>query len=805
MPTGRVVLEPPPQLQPRDGGGVLMNALPMLGSLGSVALVASMGRANGGRGLIAAGLFLASALGFVVVQLDRQRRQRTEQVAGPRGGYLRYLAGVRETVRAAAEQQRRALTWRHPDPAALPALAGERSRVWEVAASDPDHLQVRYGRCAQPLSVDLVAPARAPGDEADPVAAAAMHRLLAVHRLQPELPAVVDLRAVGRVEVCGPEEPARAVARALLCSAAVLHPPESLAVAVVSSERHLAHWDWVKWLPHAGSGLRADAVGPVRMVATSLEGLTGLITPDSDADGRPAAPHLLVVVDGVDLPPEVRIAPAGEQGVTLVDLPARWEELHDPARLRIRLDDGAAGAETRPALVLRRREHPVRVLADQCSAATAEALARRLAPLSPRAAGGDGERTRGAAPAGLLDLLALGQVHDLEPATAWRPRPDRDRLRVPIGVREDGSAVHLDLKESARQGMGPHGLVVGATGSGKSELLRTLVLGLALTHAPDQLNLVLVDFKGGATFAGMAPLPHVSAIITNLAQDLTLVDRMQDALSGELVRRQEVLRRAGNLASVHDYERARLSGADLAPLPSLLIVVDEFSELLAAKPEFIDLFVAIGRLGRSLGLHLLLASQRLEEGRLRGLESHLSYRIALRTFGAGESRTVLGVPDASELPAEPGLGLLKPDPATLVRFRATYVSGPPPSPPRRPREEDDRAAGILPFTVTEVPAAELRTPGARPAEARPADDGASVLDVAVRRMAGHGPAAHRVWLPPLDLPDTLGGLMGDLTADPGLGLVSPHWRGRGRLLVPLGTVDRPREQRRDTLTVDLSG
>ena len=198
-----------------------------------------------------------------------------------------------------------------------------------------------------------------------------------------------------------------------------------------------------------------------------------------------------------------------------------------------------------------------------------------------------------------------------------------------------------------------------------------------MTHSPEILNFVLVDFKGGATFAGMAGMPHVSAIITNLADELTLVDRMQDALSGEMTRRQELLRASGNYASLRDYEKDRASGdrPDLAPLPSLLIVCDEFSELLSAKPEFVDLFVAIGRLGRSLGVHLLLASQRLEEGRLRGLDSHLSYRIGLRTFSAGESRSVIGVGDAYELPAVPGLGFLRPDQSTLLRFKAAYVSG----------------------------------------------------------------------------------------------------------------------------------
>lgn len=816
LPTGQIQLQPPPQIERDEGAsGVLMNAIPMLGSLGSIVLVATMGRSTGGRAFLAAGMFLFATLGFVIVQIDRQRKQRAQQVTGSRTEYLRYLASVRSVARDAADQQRRALTWHHPDPASLPALADERSRVWEHGSSDPDFLHVRYGVCAQPLSLELVPPESTPIDQVDPAAASALHRLLVVHRLQPDLPASIDLRAFDRVEVCGAEEPARSLARSLICSATAFHSPDHLVVAVLSSEEHLAHWDWVKWLPHAQSARQSDAVGPMRMVSTSLSDLEALLPPDLSerprfgADERPSTPHVLLVIDGGELPPGNHVVPPdGLHGVTLLDLPARWDELEDSTRLRLQLAGEAAEDGRYPALALRLREEPVKARVDQCSTATAEAFARRLTPLHTIATGvveqGTGELT---GPADFMELLALGDVHTFDPAAVWRPRPARDRLRVPIGLGEGGSVVHLDIKESAQQGMGPHGLVIGATGSGKSEFLRTLVLGLALTHSPEQLNMVLVDFKGGATFAGMSELPHVSAVITNLAQELTLVDRMQDALSGEMVRRQELLREAGNFASIRDYEKARMAGEDLAPMPSLFIVVDEFSEMLSAKPEFIDLFVAIGRLGRSLGLHLLLASQRLEEGRLRGLESHLSYRVGLRTFSAAESRSVLGVPDAYELPADPGLGYLKPDPSTMLRFKAAYVSGPPSGRARVRRDEGGHLQGILPFTISEVLALDVPDPEPEPEPVvvQPPGDQEPLLDIAVRRMTGHGPAAHQVWLPPLDLPDPLDLLLPDLTEDPDLGLTSPGWRGLGGLTVPLGTVDRPREQRRDTLTVDLSG
>jgi S-DNA-T family DNA segregation ATPase FtsK/SpoIIIE len=443
--------------------------------------------------------------------------------------------------------------------------------------------------------------------------------------------------------------------------------------------------------------------------------------------------------------------------------------------------------------------------ADRLTLVEAEMLARQLAPLRLSADG------RGEAPLtaelGLGELLEIGDPDTFDPAHTWIQRPNRERLRVRFGIRPDGSPVELDLKESAQDGMGPHGLLIGATGSGKSELLRTLVLGLAVRHAPSSLNFVLVDFKGGATFTKLDRLPHTSAVITNLADEIELVDRMTDALNGELLRRQELLRRAGNYPSLRDYERARAAGARLAELPTLLVICDEFSELLSARPDFIDMFVQIGRVGRSLGVHLILASQRLEEGRLRGLDVHLSFRIGLRTFSAVESRVVLGVGDAYELPRAPGHGFLKSGTDSMTRFRAAYVSGV----YRRSRPD----AAVRPAGAAAV---ELRDYTCRyvapvnPTDERqpqpPEDDavGESVLDILVDRMAGRGAPAHQVWLPPLKEPAPLDALLPAVAADPGRGLTVPEGSGlHGALRTVIGLQDRPLEQRRDPLVLDLSG
>lgn len=275
----------------------------------------------------------------------------------------------------------------------------------------------------------------------------------------------------------------------------------------------------------------------------------------------------------------------------------------------------------------------------------------------------------------LANLLGICDPRVFDPGRAWASRPPADRLRVPIGVAPGGETLVLDLKEPAWEGMGPHGLILGTTGSGKSELLRALVLALALTHSPDTLNFVLVDSTGRDTFAMLDRLPHTSAVVSNAAGAVPPVDEMAGALGRELVRRADLLRRAGDsYYSQWVYERARAAGVPLAPLPSLLVVCDGFTELVSARPTALDMFVEIGRRGRWAGVHMLLAGRRLDEVRLRGLVWHLNYRIGLRTSSAAESLDLLGVADAFRLPRTPGQGYLKVADRPATPFRTVSIS-----------------------------------------------------------------------------------------------------------------------------------
>ncbi|MEO9140090.1 MAG: type VII secretion protein EccCa [Jatrophihabitans sp.] len=805
-PAGDIRLEPPPELPRLAPGNIIGTLLPGVMILTSVGFIA-VGGLNPAS-LMMGGLMVASTAGMMGGGQGNKRGARKAQMTADRNDYLAYLEQTRLDIARVRAQQRASLIWTHPVPTSLWSLAGGR-RMWERRPTDEDFSAVRIGTGTQRLSRRLVPPQTGPIDEVDPIGVVALRNLVKTHALVEDLPLAVRLSSFPVVSIEGDLEAARALTRAMICQLASFHGPDHVLVAAAVDPAGRGRWDWLKWLPHNQDPTLQDGLGSARMVGTSLGEVESWLAEDINARPRfarnstPPAdqPLIVVVIDGgrVSLDEQI-VLDGGLQGVVVLDLANSLGTLTARRGLRLLTERGRVGA------VGRERVEWLGAT-DGVSIAEADALARRLAPFRVyEARGGDENALTGSTE--LVDMLGIGNPNTVEADRVWRPRSIHERLRIPIGVGESGEAVDLDIKEAAQGGMGPHGLVIGATGSGKSELLRTLVLGLAVTHSPSALNLILVDFKGGATFLGLQDLPHTAAVITNLQDDLTLVDRMFDALSGEMNRRQELLKTAGNYANVKDYERARERGAPLDPLPSLLIVCDEFSEMLSQKPEFAELFVAIGRLGRSLSMHLLLASQRLEEGKLRGLDSHLSYRIGLKTFSAAESRTVLGVPDAYELPSIPGSGYLKFDTTGMVRFKAAYVSGPYAG-EASPEGQGAISPELRPcsFVSSRVEIAEP-TPG--PDQTPTPDDAPkrelpAVVDVVVERLRGQGQPAHEVWLPPLKEPPSFDALLPPLTVVPGRGLCPDGWAGLGNLRIPVGIVDLPFDQKRDLYALDLSG
>ena len=823
----------PPQPSESDNGlaGLMQMLLPIVGGAGSLVMILAN---RSPIMLVAGGIMLAVTVIGGIVTFIAQRCGANRRATHQLTRYLAYLDNLRNELETHAQAQRQLASIRHPPPGQLSGIIRDPVRLWERRRSDPDFLIVRIGtgldRIARPLTVSATLN---PLNPAEPLGQAALDRLTEHATGIADMPVAVPLHGV--VSVIGDAAETRRVLRVMLTQLAAFHAPDDVRIGLCAGQRAGSEFDWLKWLPHL---LAADGFdGPVarRLVARSQDELADLLRVDlprrvaqvmqqsrSGTFGRSVPGPRLVIVADQFTAPEVTplnllpegLAPA-DLGLVVVCLVSHRANEPSHVDVRVRLDgDSVLVEDLRPAptqladevLVAARRiaagANAGRL--DHLEPESAQALARQQAPLrlvADATVEAPLEET-----IELSSLVGVPTVATYEPRELWGPRELPEFLRVPFGLGSGGQRVVLDLKESAQNGMGPHGLCVGATGSGKSEVLRTLVLTLAMTHPPDRLNLVLVDYKGGATFAGLGDVPHTAAMVSNLSDDTGLVDRLNDAIRGELNRRQRLLLDAGSLPNTTEYNLRRDAGQDLAPLPNLMVVIDEFGELLTAKPDFIELFLQIGRIGRSIGVHLLLASQRLEEGRLRGLESYLSYRLGLRTFNEQESRAVLGVGDAYELPPIAGSGYLKVDTTIFERFKAAYVGGiyQPPN-DEAPQELLPRPMPYPLFNDTQTwldHSARRSTTASTESRDVLAP---TTLDIVVGRLRAAAAQVPQIWLSPLPNGLALDAVLGELVTDPVEGLVVADPARRGRLRVPVGRLDKPAEQWQGPLELDLAG
>lgn len=422
-----------------------------------------------------------------------------------------------------------------------------------------------------------------------------------------ERPALVDLRGAV-VAVAGPREQVGGLLRAVVVRTAVLHPPGAVAITVLTDTP--AAWDWTRWLPH----LRAATGGAATV--TVVDGDPGPV-------GRPAGTDGAVLVR-VDRPGE---APA--ETTHLLDLTG-------PPRLHV-----PAGG----------RGRPVRI--ESLTAARATTTARDLAAW----ADGPGTGT------GASDLGALlGPIDDPAAITERWARPDGG-LAVCVGTDAAGAPAVLDLVTD-----GPHALVAGTTGAGKSVLLATLVVGLAASLPPDRVRFVLLDLKGGAGLDACRRLPHVDTLVTDLEPGAG--SRTLTCLDAEIRRRERTLRELGV---------ADVTATPAGRLPRLVVVVDELAVLAAEDPGHLATLADLARRGRSLGLHLVLATQRPAGVLTDQIRANVALRIALRVEDEVDSREVVGVPDAAALPSAPGHAIVR----TPGGVRALRVARPGTRPRRR--------------------------------------------------------------------------------------------------------------------------
>jgi DNA segregation ATPase FtsK/SpoIIIE, S-DNA-T family len=629
-------------------------------------------------------------------------RQQAEQVA-------KAAATLRERIAAAVAAEERLLNDALPGPdAVIETVTGTGPRLWERSAGDDDFLRIRLGTGDQPARTVIVQGAGpAPAQASDPWAALAGTPGLATASLAAvnagadagdaknvtisetpmvrNVPAAVDLPRLGVVGIAGPPSVGRDVLAWTVAQLTAAHGPGELRLFLLTDAPQA--WRWTGWLPHlrplgdrdgwlsvgTDRATRARRIAELRdLVAQRRTAAAGAPAGGPGTGGYPGAgpggegfsPAVVVIIDGYAAVRDtdgINDVLAGGPGVGVFavcrddhrrELPAACTALLEPdqqtGQSGTYWQRGKAGAEQLSGL-------------DRLRDWRADEFGRALAPLRDRAAE---QQAQAAAVVRLGELWGYDQVSPVVLEELWHRRGGS--TRVPLGRLADGSPFRLDIAQD-----GPHMLVGGTTGSGKSEFLQTFVASLAHASPPDALNFVLIDYKGGAAFAGCSGLPHVTGFLRNL--DEHLGRRVMLAVKAETQYRQWLLAEA----QCPDIESYWAAGSPKGPLPRLLVVVDEFARLAQEMPEILTEMTKVTVIGRTIGVHLVLATQRPAGVVNADIQANTALRLALRVEDPQDSTAVIGIQDAAMISKQAkGHGYARTERTAVTEFQGAYVGAP---------------------------------------------------------------------------------------------------------------------------------
>jgi len=558
-------------------------------------------------------------------------------------------------------------------------------RLWERRPEDSDFLTVRIGTGDVPATVQIKPP--------DPDnSELEIRRAFGIYRNYKDVqnaPVTVNLHNVDSLAIVGSRNVTLPYIRGLVSQIAGMASPEDVSIFLFSSIQNYKQWEWLRWLPQTSQkpGNRSHSMAFSRndnkYLFSLLSGFLSNRSPINDnlpqetVDQESTGFFLNIFDSDLDVRTEPGFSLLVNQGSQLnaasVFLCKTLEDVPSDCKAVIQIND----TEHLEYWQVGPNGKKHFAIPEFLSLVKADNFAHQLLTVATTSQGFANRIPRSV---NLLQTYELNYLKEFRILDRWmRLPPENGLLPFPVLIGNESQMNPLSL-HLAEQHDGPHGLVAGTTGSGKSELLQTLIAALALEHHPYYVSFLLIDFKGGSAFGIFKDLPHTVGIVSNL--DKTTASRALEAIKAELYRRQEFLSNLNNqYKDIGDYHRelVRLGAIpdNWDPLPHLFIIVDEFAQLAKEMPSFLPELIATLRLGRSLGMHLILATQRPAGAINDEMRSNLNFRISLRVQTIEDSRDVLNKPDAALLPKDlPGRAYFQVGDAGVARqFQASYIGG----------------------------------------------------------------------------------------------------------------------------------
>lgn len=521
-------------------------------------------------------------------------------------------------------------------------------RLWERTPSDSDFLNVRLGTGQEISNVLVKVPKEKLTLEEDPFLREAenlRHHHEILHGV-PVCHSFVEMPITGLV---GTRGEVQKVAWEIIMGVAVHHSYEDVKIICVYPESERSKWECIRWLPHVWNSERTRrylACTPDKasvMLRELAETLKVRRRESSEHRGEilPDIPfYFLVLADKslVEASGEMFLPESSALGFAALYAYGDMNLL--PGECQAVIECGNSDNMRTGFVQLTSDAEAQKIfMPDRISLSLMNNFARALAPIRLHTSG-----SSAGMPSYIPFLQGLGvsRVEELNVMNRWEKGQPFKSIAAPIGIKENGEIFYFDIHE---KGMGPHGIAAGATRWGKSETLTTWLLSVALHYKPEEVSFVLIDFKGDGLSGILMDLPHVAGVISNV-DDITSIERNLRSLRGELIRRQRVFKDT-KLENIHRYqETRRKNNTNLDPMPYLIVVIDEFAELKTQFPEQMDEFISIARVGGSLGVYMVLATQS-PGGIVAGqVSANSRFRICLKTSEAGESKEILGTTDA---------------------------------------------------------------------------------------------------------------------------------------------------------------
>lgn len=745
-------------------------------------------------GVVTTACMLVGSILWPILSRGYQKRMRTKEEKKRVKRYRQYMQKVYAKVEERNERNRKILSGTYPEPTVLINRAINKDRrLWERIPSNKDFLDIRLGVGTRPSLVSVAIPKEHFTMEDDPL----MDELNEINKdfiMVPDIPITISLLNNNMLGVIGEKKVTSDLVMSMIVQIASLHSYDEVKIVCVYNKKEADQWEWIKRLPHVWGPEKA-----IRFIASSRDEARDVFhflnevlgdreekNRENSFEAKMELPHFVVFIADPELAenePVMRYLTNSSVslGVTTVFAYERLSMLPKECNSFVQCSESEC--------TLYHRDNPedgmIEFKIDPINRNDLDLFSYSLAGLKVKELA-----SAMSLPSTLtfLEMYKVGRIEHLEIKRRWRENLAYRSLEAPLGIKAGDTTFFLNIHEKYH---GPHGLIAGMTGSGKSEFIQSLILSMAINYHPYDVSFILIDYKGGGMANCFIGLPHVAGTITNLGG--SQIRRSLVSLQSELKRRQRIFAEYG-VNHIDKYQQMYKERKAKEPLPHLVIISDEFAELKAQQPEFMNELVSTARIGRSLGVHLILATQKPSGVVDDQIWSNTRFRICLKVLDKADSNEMLKRPEAAYI-VQPGRCYVQVGNDEIFELIQSGWSGAPYVPTDKIENDEDKQVMLIDNSGRAIKTVSTKTENVKSSSTQLSAIVDYISDIAERENI----KPLKLWLEPLG--DVI--FYDDIVHESG-GWDGEGWKPLDHWMRPtIGIYDDPKNQLQNALTVNM--